>query len=92
MDPSCLVSTIQAGGGGAAMWDIVSWHTLGPLVPIEHHLNTTAYLSIVADQPSTSQVSLIKWPVSVCKQHAQLLILRKTITIIKQALHHNPLC
>ncbi len=29
---------------------IFSWHTLGPLVPIEHHLNTTAYLSIVADQ------------------------------------------
>ncbi len=28
---------------------IFSWHTLGPLVPIEHHLNTTVYLSIVAD-------------------------------------------
>ncbi len=26
-----------------------SWHTLGPLVPIEHRLNATAYLSIVAD-------------------------------------------
>ncbi len=28
-----------------------SWHTLGPLVSIEHHLNATAYLipSIVAD-------------------------------------------
>ncbi len=25
------------------------WHTLGPLVPINHCLNTTAYLSIVAD-------------------------------------------
>ncbi len=40
MDPSCLVSTVQAGGGGVI---------LGPLVPIEHRLNTTAYLSIVAD-------------------------------------------
>ncbi len=28
---------------------IFSWHTLGPLVPIEHCLNTTVYLSIVAD-------------------------------------------
>jgi len=28
---------------------IFSWHTLGPLVPIEHNLNATAYLSIVAD-------------------------------------------
>ncbi len=50
MDPSCLVSTVQAGGGGVIMvWGIFSWHTLGPLVPIEHRLNPTAYLSIVAD-------------------------------------------
>jgi len=49
MDPSCLVSTVQAGGGGVMVWGIFSWHTLGPLVPIEHSLNPTAYLSIVAD-------------------------------------------
>ncbi len=47
MDPSCLVSTVQAGG--ILVWGIFSWHILGPLVPIEHSLNTTAYLSIVAD-------------------------------------------
>ncbi len=28
---------------------VFSWHTLGPLVPIEHRLNTTVYQSIVAD-------------------------------------------
>ncbi len=49
MDPSCLVSMVQAGGGGVMMWGIFSWHTLGPLVPIEHSLNPTAYLSIVDD-------------------------------------------
>ncbi len=51
MDPSCLVSTFHAGGGGGGvmMWGIFSWQTLGPLVPIEHRLNATAYLSIVAD-------------------------------------------
>ncbi len=49
MDPSCLVSTVQAAGGGVMVWGIFSWHTLGPLVPIKHCLNTTAYLSIVAD-------------------------------------------
>ncbi len=49
MDPSCLVSTVQAGGGGVMVWGIFSWHTLGPLVPIEHCLNATDYLSIVAD-------------------------------------------
>lgn len=48
MDPSCLVSTIQAAGGGVMVWGIFSWHNLGPLVPIER-LNATAYLSIVAD-------------------------------------------
>ncbi len=31
------------------VWAIFSWHTLGPLVPIKHCLNATAYLSIVAD-------------------------------------------
>ncbi len=47
MDPSCLVSVAQAdGGGGVMVWGIFSWHTL---VPIEHRLNATAYLSIVAD-------------------------------------------
>ncbi len=48
MDPSCLVYMVQASGG-VMVWGIFSWHTLGPLVPIEHSLNTTAYLSIVAD-------------------------------------------
>ncbi len=50
MDPSCLVSTVQArGGGGVMVWELFSLHTLGPLVPFEHRLNATAYLSIVAD-------------------------------------------
>ncbi len=49
MDPSGLVSMVHAGGGGVMVWGILSLHTLGPLVPIEHRLNTTAYLSIVAD-------------------------------------------
>ncbi len=49
MDPSCLVSTVQAGGGGVMMWGIFSWHTLDPLVPIEHNLYATVYLSVVTD-------------------------------------------
>ena len=49
MDPFYLVSTVQAGGGGVLVWGIFSWHTLGPLVPIEHRVNATACLSIVAD-------------------------------------------
>ncbi len=38
MDTSCFVSTVQAGGGGVMVWGIFSWHTLDPLVPIEHCL------------------------------------------------------
>ncbi len=49
MDPSCLVSMVQAAGCGVMVWGIFSWHTLGPLVPIKHRLNATAYLSIGAD-------------------------------------------
>jgi len=49
MDPSCLVPTVQGGGGGVMVWGMFSWHTLGPLVPIGHRLNATAYLSIVAN-------------------------------------------
>ncbi len=33
-DQSCLVSTVQAGGGGVMVQGIFSWHTLGPLVPM----------------------------------------------------------
>ncbi len=48
MDPPSLVSTVKAAGG-VMVWGIFSWPSLGPLVPIEHRLNTTAYLSIVSD-------------------------------------------
>jgi len=49
MDPSCLVTTVQAGGGDVMVWGMFSWHALGPLVPIGHRLNVTAYLRIVSD-------------------------------------------
>ncbi len=39
----------NAGGGGVMVGGIFSWHTLGPIVLIERRLNTTVYLSIVAD-------------------------------------------
>ncbi len=42
-------STIPAAAGGVILWGIFSWHTLGPSVSIEYHLNATAYLSIIAD-------------------------------------------
>ncbi len=31
MDPSCLVSTVQAGGDGVRVRGVFSWHTFGPL-------------------------------------------------------------
>jgi len=32
IDPSCLVTTVQAAGGGVMVWGMFSWHTLGPSV------------------------------------------------------------
>ncbi len=69
MDSPCLVSMVQAGGGGVMVWGVFSWHTLGPLVPIEHRSNATAYLSIVADHvhpfitmsQSSNHLSLVSW-------------------------------
>ncbi len=43
MDPSCLVSTVQVGGGGVMVWGIFFWHTFGSLVPIEQHHSLPEY-------------------------------------------------
>ncbi len=48
MDPSCLVSMVQAAGV-VMVWGIFFGGTLGPLVPIEHRLNAKTSLSIVSD-------------------------------------------
>ena len=32
------------------VWGMFSWHILGPLIPINHRLNATAYLIIFADR------------------------------------------
>lgn len=49
MDPSCQMTTLQAGGGGIMVWGMFSWSTLGPLISVETSLNSTEYLRIVAD-------------------------------------------
>lgn len=46
MDSTCLISAVQAGLGGVRD---ISWHTLGPLLWTEYHLNTFACLSVAAD-------------------------------------------
>lgn len=40
---------IQVDADGVMMLGIFSWHALNPLVPFEHYLNVTAYLSTYAD-------------------------------------------
>ncbi len=47
---------------------IFSWHTLDTLVQIEHRLNTTPYLSTVADQVHTYSVPIFWWllPAGLC--------------------------
>jgi len=68
MDPSCLVTTVQADGGGVMVWGMFSWHTLGPLVPIGHCLNATAYLSIVSDHVHPFMATMYPSPDSYFQQ------------------------
>jgi len=49
MDPSCLVTTVQASGGGVMVWGMFFLAHFRPFVPIGHRLNATAYLRIVSD-------------------------------------------
>jgi len=60
MDPSCLVTTVKAGGDDVMVWGMFSWL---PLVPIGNRVNATAYLSIVSDHvhPSGKMNVYIKW-------------------------------
>lgn len=44
---SCLA---QAADGGVLLWEMFSWHTLGPLMPTEHWLNARVFRNIVIDQ------------------------------------------
>ena len=53
-DESILLLRHALGGGGAVMiWGVFSWHSLGFLIPVNHDLNATAFLSIVSDQFSS---------------------------------------
>lgn len=47
--PSCLTSMVQGAFDNLVVWGIVPWHTLASLVPTEHKLNTTPFLTIVPD-------------------------------------------
>jgi len=49
MDPSCLVTTVQAAGGGVMVWGMFSCHTLG-----KHSSN----LSIVSDHVHTFMATM----------------------------------
>nr|KAF6310699.1 hypothetical protein mMyoMyo1_008757 [Myotis myotis] len=50
MCSTCMSTTLQAGGGSVMVWGMFSWPDLGPLICVEQHLNSTTYLSIIADQ------------------------------------------
>lgn len=45
---SILLFVIKAAGG-VMVWEILSSHKLGLLIPIQHHLNATTYLIIAAE-------------------------------------------
>lgn len=54
------MATVQAAAGGVIMLGIFAWHTLAPfLVPLEHCLNSTADLIIVADRVLALRTDLV---------------------------------
>lgn len=60
MNPWILayLSIIQASDGSVMVWRISSWQHISLLISIEHHLNVTAYLIIVADYFSLTHLLL----------------------------------
>lgn len=50
MDPTCIATTLQAGGGNVMVWGMFSWYGMGPLIRVDKRLNAQGYLSIIADQ------------------------------------------
>lgn len=88
MDPSCLVATVQAGGGGVMMLRMFPWHTLAPfLVALEHCLNSTADLIIVADRVLASMITVYL----SCDGYFQLdnVPFHKALIISKWFLEHD---
>ena len=43
LDPTCLVSTVQAAAGGKMVWGMFCWNTLGNFIAVNWCLNATAY-------------------------------------------------
>lgn len=43
------MSTVQSHGDTLMVRGMFSWHTLSLFIPINHHLNATAYLCTLAD-------------------------------------------
>ena len=62
--PSCLVSMVQAGGGGVIVRGMFSWCTLGPLLPIEQQFHSLKNSGCSGVKGGTRCVYLINWPLS----------------------------
>nr|KAF6379110.1 hypothetical protein mMyoMyo1_009944 [Myotis myotis] len=50
MHPTCMSTILQAGGGSVMVWGMFFWLDLGSLIHVEQRLNSTTYLSIIANQ------------------------------------------
>lgn len=74
-DRSCLVSTVQAAAGGVMMWDVFSWHKLGPL-PIDQ-------LPTSIPQPSWVLLVSLSHPFMTTVDHLMAGSSRKTLHVAK---------
>ncbi len=72
MDLSFLVSTVQDGGGVMERGILAN---VGPLVPIEHFLNASVYMSIVANHAHPFMTTTFPSYVVCFKQENMLSII-----------------
>ncbi len=70
------------------VWGIFSWHTLGPLVLIEHRLNATAYLSIVADHVHPFKSNQIK-SLLLSHHHSTSALVSEILMSVLQTVQKN---
>jgi hypothetical protein len=58
--PSCLMSTLQAGGSGVMVWGTSSWHTLGPIEQRFHAPKNSGISGGRGVQPGTNKLKYME--------------------------------
>ena len=84
MDPTCLVSTVQAVGGGVMVWQMFSWHTLGLLITIIAWMTQPIWVLLHGPQCTRLLMQRYSTPrpagCSVCRLLLQPCLIKPNVT------------